>query len=138
VEVSNIGKSIDVAFKVTKAGNELRERVKRLTAEECIEVCAQILVRNAGSKRRKIAMLTKNGGAGPSTKILTPSAIATHTPELFWALYDNSRYLYPNKQNVFLNSDNLCHCPCATLTIIRNHSQPQERTNRQWGRGFCA
>jgi len=90
-EVTNQGKSINVTFKTTPNGVESTDRVKMLTTDQCAEICAKILVRNAGSKRRRTAMLSRNGGAGPSTKVLTPSCIATRCPELFWALYDNSR-----------------------------------------------
>lgn len=73
-------------------GAETRERVRRLSPDECVTLCALILVRNAGTRRRQLALLPKNGGKGPSTKPLEQSsAIAERCPELFWALFDNSR-----------------------------------------------
>ena len=80
-----------VVYRTTAAGATSEDQVDKLETDDCIAVCAYILVRNSGTKRRRVAMLSKNGGTGPSTKILTAEAIATRCPTLYWALYDNSR-----------------------------------------------
>jgi len=92
VEISDVGKGrIDVEFRLSAGGALSTEQVRRLTSEDCVEVVARIIFRSAGSKRRRVAMLPRNGGQGPSLALFTPEAIATRCPELFWALYDNSR-----------------------------------------------
>ena len=86
------GKHLDVSFRATSSGAASDERVQRLSAELCSDVCARVLFRVTGSRRRRAAALAANGGTGPSTKLLNPSDIAARLPDLFWSLYDNSRY----------------------------------------------
>jgi hypothetical protein len=86
------GKHLDVSFRATGGGAASDERVAKLSAEVCSDVCARILFRSAGSRRRRATTLAAHGGSGPSTKLLTPDAIAARLPDLFWSLYDNSRF----------------------------------------------
>ena len=97
VTVSDVGgargQSFDVVFKETPKGKEVEERVRRLSPAECIEVCAHIMRRNGGSKRRLLGQVNEmeSGiGPGPSTALLEANTIATLT-DSFLEPYENAR-----------------------------------------------
>ena len=69
----------------TRAKKETEESVRKFSPAESIAVVAAILHRQAGSNRRKLA------GDKPSTRLLTPPAVASRCPALFWSLYASSR-----------------------------------------------
>ena len=58
----------------------------KLAPEACVDLLTEILWRQSGSKRRRLA-----SGSAPSTRLLTPDVIATRCPALFWGLYEASR-----------------------------------------------
>ena len=68
-----------------RAKKETEECVRKFSPAESIAVVAAILHRQAGSNRRKLA------GDKPSTRLLTPPAVASRCPALFWSLYASSR-----------------------------------------------
>ena len=68
-----------------RAKKETEESVRKFSPAESIAVVAAILHRQAGSNRRKLA------GDKPSTRLLTPPAVASRCPALFWSLYASSR-----------------------------------------------
>jgi len=80
-----------ISYRATAGAAPAGERVARLSPSEAVEVCARVLWRNAGSRRRRLALLRSRGGSGPSTSLLDPLTIATRCPDLFWALYESSR-----------------------------------------------
>lgn len=91
VEITDSGKSLKVTYKLTQKGKEHSENVKRISPSDCIELSASILVRSSGSKTRRVGLLKKNGGKGPSTEVLREEEISFRSPSLFWSLYDHSR-----------------------------------------------
>ena len=80
------GRELAVALRAAPARAEQSETVPKLGAEQCVDVLVEILWRQSGSKRRRLA-----SGSAPSTRLLTPDVIATRCPALFWGLYDSSR-----------------------------------------------
>ena len=109
------GKHLDVSFRTTTSGATSDERVQRLSPEDCSDVCAHILFRITGSRRRRAATLAENGGSGPSTKLLNPDDIAVRLPDLFWSLYDNSRF------RTTVSSLNACLDYCRCLKWCPHH-----------------
>ena len=94
VTITHVGKSgnsIDVDFQSSKQRKARSERLRKLDAATLNQVVMHILLRQAGSKRRQLAVAKANGGSGPTSKLLTPEVIATRSPALFWSLYDMSR-----------------------------------------------
>ena len=83
-------KKISVAFRATPAGGESVDAgVPALSADECVELCARIMARSNGGKRRLRSLASSN--SGPSTALLKAETIAARSPALFWSLYENSR-----------------------------------------------